>query len=46
MAKDTLIQHKAADYNIAVQTIKDAILRSQYQAAKLATVKCSPYIMA
>jgi len=35
MAKETLIQHNAADYNVAVQTIKDAILRSQYQAAKL-----------
>ena len=35
MAKETLIQHNPADYNIAVQTIKDAILRSQYQAAKL-----------
>lgn len=35
MAKKTLIQHNTADYNIAVQTIKDAILRSQYQAAKL-----------
>ena len=35
MARETLIQHNAADYNIAVQTIKDAILRSQYQAAKL-----------
>ena len=35
MAKESLIQHSAADYNIAVQTIKDAILRSQYQAAKL-----------
>ena len=35
MAKGTLIQHNTADYNIAVQTIKDAILRSQYQAAKL-----------
>ena len=35
MAKETLIQHNAADYNIAVQTIKEAILRSQYQAAKL-----------
>ncbi|MDE6485659.1 MAG: hypothetical protein K2L14_09750 [Duncaniella sp.] len=35
MAKDTLIQHNTVDYNIAVQTIKDAILRSQYQAAKL-----------
>ena len=35
MAKRTLIQHNTADYNIAVQTIKDAILRSQYQAAKL-----------
>ena len=35
MAKDTLIQHNAVDYNIAVHTIKEAILRSQYQAAKL-----------
>ena len=35
MAKEILIQHNTADYNIAVQTIKDAILRSQYQAAKL-----------
>lgn len=35
MARETLIQHNAVDYNIAVQTIKDAILRSQYQAAKL-----------
>ena len=35
MAKETLIRHNAADYNIAVQTIKEAILRSQYQAAKL-----------
>lgn len=35
MAKETLVQHNTADYNIAVQTIKDAILRSQYQAAKL-----------
>ena len=35
MAKETLIQHNPAYYNIAVQTIKDAILRSQYQAAKL-----------
>ena len=35
MAKETLIQHNTADYNIAIQTIKDAILRSQYQAAKL-----------
>ena len=35
MAKETLMQHNTADYNIAVQTIKDAILRSQYQAAKL-----------
>ena len=34
MARETLIQHNAVDYNIAVQTIKDAILRSQYQAAK------------
>ncbi len=35
MAKESLIQHSTADYNIVVQTIKDAILRSQYQAAKL-----------
>ena len=35
MAKETIIQHNTVDYNIAVQTIKDAILRSQYQAAKL-----------
>ena len=35
MAKEKLIQHNAIDYNIAVQTIKDAILRSQYQVAKL-----------
>ena len=35
MSKESLIQHNKADYNIAVQTIKDAILRSQYQAAKL-----------
>ena len=35
MAKETLIKHNTADYNIAVQTIKDAILRSQYQSAKL-----------
>lgn len=35
MAKDSIIRHNTADYNIAVQTIKDAILRSQYQAAKL-----------
>ena len=35
MARETFIQHNAVDYNIAVQTIKDAILRSQYQAAKL-----------
>lgn len=35
MAKESIIRHNSADYNIAVQTIKDAILRSQYQAAKL-----------
>ena len=35
MAKESNIQHNIADYNIAVQTIKEAILRSQYQAAKL-----------
>ncbi len=35
MSKESLFQQNAADYNIAVRTIKDAILRSQYQAAKL-----------
>lgn len=35
MAKESIIRHNTADYNIAVKTIKDAILRSQYQAAKL-----------
>ncbi|MDE5673896.1 MAG: PDDEXK nuclease domain-containing protein, partial [Muribaculaceae bacterium] len=35
MAKETTIRQHSADYNVAVQTIKDAILRSQYQAAKL-----------
>jgi predicted nuclease of restriction endonuclease-like (RecB) superfamily len=35
MAKESIIRHNTADYNIAVQTIKSAILRSQYQAAKL-----------
>ncbi len=35
MAKQSIKQHSTVDYNNAVQTIKDAILRSQYQAAKL-----------
>lgn len=35
MAKEAIIRHYTADYNAAVQTIKEAILRSQYQAAKL-----------
>ena len=35
MAKEAIIRQDTADYNAAVQTIKDAILRSQYQAAKL-----------
>lgn len=35
MAKEAIIRQDTADYNIAVQTIKEAILRSQYQAAKL-----------
>ena len=35
MAKESLIQHNTVDYNVAVKTIKDAILRSQYQAAKM-----------
>lgn len=30
-----MAQHASADYSTAVRTIKDAILRSQYQAAKL-----------
>ncbi len=35
MAKETIIPQKAADYSKAVNIIKDAILRSQYRAAKL-----------
>lgn len=35
MAKEAIIRQDTADYNAAIQTIKDAILRSQYQAAKL-----------
>lgn len=35
MAQEIIIQQDTADYNVAVQTIKEAILRSQYQAAKL-----------
>ena len=35
MAKKAIIRQGTADYNAAVQTIKEAILRSQYQAAKL-----------
>ena len=35
MTRETIIQRNAVDYNAAVQTIKDAILRSQYQAARL-----------
>ena len=35
MAKEAIIRQDTADYNSAVQTIKEAILRSQYQAAKL-----------
>jgi len=35
MAKEAIIRQDTADYNAAVQTIKEAILRSQYQAAKL-----------
>lgn len=35
MAQTKFIRQNQADYNIAVQTIKEAILRSQYQAAKL-----------
>ena len=35
MAKEAIIRKETADYNVAVQTIKEAILRSQYQAAKL-----------
>lgn len=32
MAKETIIRQDMVDYNAAVQTIKEAILRSQYQA--------------
>ena len=35
MAKEAIIRQDTADYNSAVQTIKEAILRSQYKAAKL-----------
>jgi predicted nuclease of restriction endonuclease-like (RecB) superfamily len=35
MATEAIIRHDTADYNAAVQAIKEAILRSQYQAAKL-----------
>lgn len=35
MAQETIIRQDMVDYNAAVQTIKEAILRSQYQAAKL-----------
>lgn len=35
MATEAIIRHDTADYNAEVQTIKEAILRSQYQAAKL-----------
>lgn len=35
MATEAIIRHDTVDYNAAVQTIKEAILRSQYQAAKL-----------
>lgn len=35
MATEAIIRHDTADYNTAVQTIKEAILRSQYKATKL-----------
>ena len=35
MAKEAIIRQDTADYNSAVQTIKEAILCSQYKAAKL-----------
>ena len=35
MAKEVIIRQDTADYNSAVQTIKEAILCSQYKAAKL-----------
>lgn len=35
MAKEVIIRQSTVDYNVAVQAIKEAILRSQYQAAKL-----------
>ncbi len=31
MTKEAIIQHNAADYNIAIQTIKEAILRINRQ---------------
>ena len=35
MAQEATIWQNPTDYNVAVHTIKEAILRSQYQAAKL-----------
>ncbi len=35
MARESIIRHNTTDYSVAVTTIKEAILRSQYQAAKL-----------
>ena len=35
MAKELKIKQTQPDYSVAVNTIKNAILRSQYQAAKL-----------
>ncbi len=35
MAQEVIFQQDTVDYSIAVQTIKEAILRSQYKAAKL-----------
>lgn len=35
MAQEAIFRQDTADYSVAVQTIKEAILRSQYKAAKL-----------
>lgn len=35
MPRETIIQRNAVDYNVAVQAIKGAILRSQHQTARL-----------
>lgn len=45
MAKEAIIRKETADYNVAVQTIKEAILRSQYQRRNWSIVKCCLYTM-